>query len=372
MTDILGRTGKSIGVAGAIVTISDLMQPLTSIAAYIIPSSITLVMLFLFFKYVLDRWDENLAVATYFCTGLFIFSSVTYIAQHNSENGEKVGVIASNIPQLYKFQETLGIISEDVRKIQEAANSINFKMDNVKKEISEDPRKEVANLGLSWSESTFLETLGDPIVSSLFVSGGMKANGEVFGEYLMAYTPNKTAKRLIESGVVFEDPVCPTSSTDNFWHSQIIKSETKVSLAKNMCNREVTVRKLRESLNNVKVKKNTLNNSTLEESDLCFNKLSEIGLQEWKDAALLYYKKSIFEPNEEFNDIEVTAQKSLVTLASLYGMNVVTATLEEPQKFFNSIRSVCVEKASERNLNELNTLSLEERNIKEMIAFWEF
>lgn len=48
------------------------------------------------------------------------------------------------------------------------------KVDGLKKETSEDPRKELANMGLFWDQSTFFDNLDDPKVAGLFVKGGMR------------------------------------------------------------------------------------------------------------------------------------------------------------------------------------------------------
>jgi hypothetical protein len=60
-------------------------------------------------------------------------------------------------------------LKNDVRVIDQ-------KIDTVKKETSDNPRKDLANRGISWKENDFLEAIyrGDTQTVSLFLSGGMK------------------------------------------------------------------------------------------------------------------------------------------------------------------------------------------------------
>lgn len=64
--------------------------------------------------------------------------------------------------------ETTGEISAGVR-------TIDRKLDNVKQETSQDPRKELANLGIAWSKERFVEAIknGDLRLIGLFLDGGI-------------------------------------------------------------------------------------------------------------------------------------------------------------------------------------------------------
>lgn len=64
--------------------------------------------------------------------------------------------------------ETTGEISAGVR-------TIDRKLDNVKQETSQDPRKELANLGIAWSKERFVDAIknGDLRLIGLFLDGGI-------------------------------------------------------------------------------------------------------------------------------------------------------------------------------------------------------
>jgi hypothetical protein len=63
----------------------------------------------------------------------------------------------------------------DVSEIKESVSSIDSKMNNVKKETSDNPRKELANRGISWQEQNFTEAIKNSDVDTvnLFLQGGM-------------------------------------------------------------------------------------------------------------------------------------------------------------------------------------------------------
>lgn len=69
----------------------------------------------------------------------------------------------------------LGDISSKQDKIIEVIEKTDKKIDLVKEETSDNPRKELANLGINWSEESFVSALkqGDLPTIELFLKGGM-------------------------------------------------------------------------------------------------------------------------------------------------------------------------------------------------------
>ncbi len=61
-----------------------------------------------------------------------------------------------------------------IKDSSEKVSSFGGKVDVLKKETSEDPKKELANMGLLWDESAFLSSLDDQKIANLFIQGGMK------------------------------------------------------------------------------------------------------------------------------------------------------------------------------------------------------
>lgn len=119
---------------------------------------------------------------------------VTYsISSQQSDNG---GYFASKSETISNIQKELGIITGLTKKIEEntkrtAENTekISDQMENVKKEVSLDPRKEIANLGLSWTIDDFSKALmsRDLKLIELFLSGGMKPTDIKSGSSVILY-----------------------------------------------------------------------------------------------------------------------------------------------------------------------------------------
>lgn len=80
------------------------------------------------------------------------------------------GALASVVPQLQPLQNTL--LGMDAK-----LDEINSKLDNIKKETSDDARKELQNIGVSWSGENYLNAVkdGDHRVVTLFLQAGMRS-----------------------------------------------------------------------------------------------------------------------------------------------------------------------------------------------------
>jgi hypothetical protein len=80
-------------------------------------------------------------------------------------------VVTISVANLGSSAKTL-INTQDIKS---GVQAIDSKMDTVKKEISSDPRKELANLGIQWNENNLREAIdrGDVDTAKLFMEGGM-------------------------------------------------------------------------------------------------------------------------------------------------------------------------------------------------------
>jgi len=56
-----------------------------------------------------------------------------------------------------QIAQTTRDIKKDTEEIKNDTEEINDKLDEVKKESSDDPRKELANLGVAWSTQSFVD-----------------------------------------------------------------------------------------------------------------------------------------------------------------------------------------------------------------------
>ncbi|KQV79382.1 hypothetical protein ASD15_18805 [Massilia sp. Root351] len=79
-----------------------------------------------------------------------------------------IGVLALGAASLFTLRST--------ESMRGSVSSIDKKMDTVKKEVSADPRKELANNGVAWKESEFIGAIsrGDTRNVALFLDGGMR------------------------------------------------------------------------------------------------------------------------------------------------------------------------------------------------------
>lgn len=126
-----------------------------------------------------------------------------FVPQASAAGKRPEGVFASLMPAVSRLQQSL--TGMDVKLDQ-----ISAKLDNVKRETSEDPRKELANLGVSWSGENFLNAVkdGDTRTVQLFLDGGMQvASAESQGRPLPVMLslnetdPAKMLGLLVENGL---------------------------------------------------------------------------------------------------------------------------------------------------------------------------
>lgn len=120
-------------------------------------------------------WKKGLFQVLTFLTALSLGAGV--YAKDNPK-----GFLATKIDSIAGLQTSLGLIDtklDDISakqdKIIEVIENTDKKIDLVKKETSDDPKKELANLGINWSEQSFVYALkqGDLTTIELFLRGGM-------------------------------------------------------------------------------------------------------------------------------------------------------------------------------------------------------
>lgn len=112
----------------------------------------------------------------YFAIGAVVFGYTGYVTKAHADDG---GMLASSFDQVRSYQSMMGImksVDDRVRGIESTVSSMDRKLDNVKKERSEDPRIQLANEGAIWSHNAFIESLdeGDLRRIALYLDGGMK------------------------------------------------------------------------------------------------------------------------------------------------------------------------------------------------------
>ena len=197
--NVLVKTLSMATVLGSVVgSINDLIAPMVFLSRYLIfiVASLLLfsIVAFLFkpVEKLVCRIPVSDGLANFFSNywpgpillgNIVLFAILTganIMTQSNVENG---GFVATIIPEIYDWKIETGIIKENLEKIvsgveRTAKNSeeLSIKADNFKKEISVDPRKEIANLGLSWTDDDFYSVLisSDVSTAKLYFEGGKR------------------------------------------------------------------------------------------------------------------------------------------------------------------------------------------------------
>lgn len=203
-----------------------------------------------------EYWDKPiwLAVAV-----SFVMMCVAYHSSSQSPSGN--GVLADNFPMFRSVQQDLGIIRSSVQAIErhtgeisDNTRQINEKMDSVKQETSADPRKELANLGVTWSVDSFVEAMmeGDMEKVRLFLAGGMKPDALHNGSSALLYALQPTLsndpvallealaaegfkldQHLVDRGILdhwssgslparFETELAPQGYTGGYWGGEFV------------------------------------------------------------------------------------------------------------------------------------------------------
>jgi len=179
---VIGVVG-GVGSAGGLI--ADFFMPIAPFGFYL--GLGLLILFFLSMALAVIPWTHDfmhnkLQSYWYLPTGLTIFLLSTtmfgtyYIS--NNEDNHQQGWLASNIEVFNDMQRQLGLIQEDVHTIANATKSIDHKMNNVKKETSQNPKKELQNMGVPWKLKSFKESItnGDIETLKMFIKAGFSTN----------------------------------------------------------------------------------------------------------------------------------------------------------------------------------------------------
>jgi hypothetical protein len=116
----------------------------------------------------LQRQDGRLAqraAVLYLGAAAAIFAGAAFASEKQRGHG---GVVASVFPPAAALQRELNLLHQDNEQIL-------GKLGTLKKETSDNPRKELFNQGMAWTNSAFGEVLraGDVAAAALYLQGGM-------------------------------------------------------------------------------------------------------------------------------------------------------------------------------------------------------
>jgi hypothetical protein len=122
--------------------------------------------------------SRDLAELAALCCALFLETwggQRVFAARSPSHDvsADSVSLFATLIPQLERLRSDVAGVRSDVAGVRNDVKAVQATLGRVKKEVSDDPRKELANIGVTWSGDAFLEAVrtGDLRVVNLFVAG---------------------------------------------------------------------------------------------------------------------------------------------------------------------------------------------------------
>lgn len=235
-TSIFRGVERALFVAGITGVVADLATPIAPAALYVLAGSMAGLALVSVWS-LLSRTASQLRVTLMVLLTLLagVSGGLLYL-QLTSDAGAERGVLASNVEPLAEVQNTLFGLSEEVARIGETTDRIDVRtqeidqttretrqiVEGVKRETSEDPRKEIANIGREWNQQAFQIAVNEKDLRAveLYLSGGMSMNGTTMKFYLKPYYLRDDvydpamADLLVQSGRVGTDGLCVPSYDD--------------------------------------------------------------------------------------------------------------------------------------------------------------
>ncbi len=254
MNSLVVKSGKALALAGALLTVADLAQPIAPISSYVLMASLVGLLVLAIIRFMLGRWNDNLSVLSYFSVMCLALSLILFSVQIQAPDSKQNGLLSASFKGVKELQSSLGFIeiqvteiAKSTKSIEKSTKSIDKKIDNVKKEISTNPRKELANMGLSWSYNAFNESLvrADLQAISLYIKGGMKLSGKEFTQFVSKNYTQKVAQLLLKNNAIRNDSGCPTSSEEMKFYLEASREQGRSKLVRKICSTQRVIIELK-------------------------------------------------------------------------------------------------------------------------------
>lgn len=210
-------------VAGAIAGVLDFMKPLTEsvfglsgIGAYFWAGVIGAPLcLYLQRLSHFAPWRENLGLTSRVCAVMALMGSYPVIGGWISPAIDQKGAIAAHLPSAANAQQLLlEKIGIDTGEIAATTKRIEDKVGLLKRETSEDPRKELTNLGIPWSGDGFWQALGggDKHAIGLFMKAGYRIGPQTTVMFVQQWFNLDIARIMAAYKDQFDQEVCTEDS----------------------------------------------------------------------------------------------------------------------------------------------------------------
>lgn len=211
-------------IGSALTLLMDLAQPLFpfAMAAFVFFLSLSLL---LFAIQTVSAVRETAKQLLPFTIIMMVLSLGVWMSQSAYEGANENGLLASTFPAFEKMQNQITDLVNTNKRIADATEDIagtssrtaeatEELAQTAKKEISDDPRKELLNIGLPWGDQSFWESirLSDRRALALFVQAGLPvARSKIWERARMGdFTPEQ-AKNLADVGFLFTKEECDLS-----------------------------------------------------------------------------------------------------------------------------------------------------------------
>lgn len=282
---------------------------------------------------------------------LCISMSSTYSLYYLSSSSGENGFLSANIDEISTLQHSMGLIQDSLNNIEISTASIDKKMDNVKKETSSDPRKELSNMGLSWQYSNFIDALTNQDIKAieLYLQGGMKLRGDDFVSYVNKIFTMSTSKMLLQYKAFESDATCPAREYRMSFYTDISENSDKLNFVRKICS---TPRVFNYLDSQISKEKNSLNYKTQYNKNLnsaretCISDLKKLSDQQYYDDIDNY---------DPMNSVISSYKDMVVAKLTMhiisYGAGVVLDKAYLHQFLQKTFVEVCKERNQETKLN---------------------
>lgn len=186
---------------------------------------------------VVDVWlDVALGAGILFLVASFLSFGQFVANKFSDQNQPVVTVIAPELQRIAIASEDIARntletaqntreMANNTERIADTSEDINAGIQELKKEVSEDPRKELANLGISWNGDNFLDAVrsGDFQTLELFLAGGFNpvtardSDGNMLPDYIAGLNQgiDETFELLQNYGLAFDSTFSVNGSEAN-------------------------------------------------------------------------------------------------------------------------------------------------------------
>ncbi|MBU2296710.1 MAG: hypothetical protein KJ989_21220 [Gammaproteobacteria bacterium] len=295
----LGRVSKCFALAGAVATIGDICQPIAPVTLWVAAIAIVVLIACYIARKSVPAHKEVLTDGMYVSVFALLLSGGTYVLQGSNQESQEMGFLASQTEFFSRIQGDLGVVNKKLDVIVE-------KIDGVKKEVSDDPQKELANKGMQFKYDQFLEVLQNQNLEALdlFIDGGMKLKDEDTEKYFYSLHSEKVAERLIKGNAFQYTGHCPDLKYELWKYKDLgfYDTPSKAAVLKGLCGVPAFEKRLDAAIDSENksielVRQFNANRESIQQE--CLQKYPALPAAHYMDKYFKYYRAIESPPQDE-------------------------------------------------------------------------